>query len=311
MFRKYALPVVALLGVAVGIFAAVRDTYTVPPAQPVAVPPEAPYQTFVAGAGIVQASSENISIGTQIAGVVSILYVDVGSVVKAGDPLFTIDDRAQRAQVAIQTAAVQVAEADLGDAKYEFGIAENLTQRNVMTIEDRDLRRYTVQKAEATVAQARANLLAAQTDLERLTVRAPVDGQVMQLNVHLGEFAQTGALQTPLILFGNIDPVYVRVDVDENEAWRVRSNARVIGYLRGNREVSTALQFVRFEPYVLPKTSLTGDSTERVDTRVLQVIYGFHRGQLPIYVGQQMDIYIEAPAHPVFNETDTRRPWKE
>ena len=54
---------------------------------------------------------------------------------------------------------------------------------------------------------------------------------------------------------------------------------------------------MRFEPYVVPKLSLTGDSAERVDTRVLQVIYSFDRGELPIYVGQQMDIYIEAPGH--------------
>jgi hypothetical protein len=40
--------------------------------------------------------------------------------------------------------------------------------------------------------------------------------------------------------------------------------------------------------------SLTGDTTERVDTRVLQVVYSFDRGNLPIYVGQQMDIYIDA-----------------
>jgi len=40
---------------------------------------------------------------------------------------------------------------------------------------------------------------------------------------------------------------------------------------------------VRFEPYVVPKRSLTGDSTERVDTRVLQAIYSFDRGDLTIY----------------------------
>jgi hypothetical protein len=55
------------------------------------------------------------------------------------------------------------------------------------------------------------------------------------------------------------------------------------------------LKFVRVEPYVIPKKSLTGDSTERVDTRVLQVLYSFNRGALPVYVGQQMDVFIEAP----------------
>jgi hypothetical protein len=85
------------------------------------------------------------------------------------------------------------------------------------------------------------------------------------------------------------------VDVDENDAWRVRAGARAMGFLRGHKEVSTELAFVRFEPYVVPKKSLTGESTERVDTRVLQVLFSFERGQLPVYVGQQMDIYIEAP----------------
>ena len=59
-------------------------------------------------------------------------------------------------------------------------------------------------------------------------------------------------------------------------------------------KISTKLQFVCFEPYVIPKVSLTGAPTERVDTRVLQVIYSFERGDLPIYVGQQMDVYIDA-----------------
>ncbi len=45
----------------------------------------------------------------------------------------------------------------------------------------------------------------------------------------------------------------------------------------------------------MPKKSLTGDSTERVDTRVLQVIYRIRDENTPVYVGQQMDIYIEAP----------------
>jgi hypothetical protein len=53
------------------------------------------------------------------------------------------------------------------------------------------------------------------------------------------------------------------------------------------------LTFCRVEPYVIPKKSLTGDSTERVDTRVLQVLYTFDPGEKPIYLGQQMDVFIE------------------
>jgi hypothetical protein len=103
-------------------------------------------------------------------------------------------------------------------------------------------------------------------------------------------------LATPLLLLGNVDKLCVRVDVDENDAWRVGSGAAATGNLRGNKDIKARLEFVRFEPFVVPKKSLTGDSSERVDTRVLQVIYGFERGRLPIYVGQQMDVFIDAPA---------------
>jgi hypothetical protein len=50
----------------------------------------------------------------------------------------------------------------------------------------------------------------------------------------------------------------------------------------------------------VPKVSLTGSSTERVDTRVLQVIYSLTRpSDPPLYVGQQVDVFIEAPdRHP-------------
>ncbi|HMZ82037.1 MAG TPA: secretion protein HlyD, partial [Acidobacteriota bacterium] len=53
------------------------------------------------------------------------------------------------------------------------------------------------------------------------------------------------------------------------------------------------LEFVRFEPFVIPKKSLSGDSTERVDTRVLQVVYRVVDQSAPIFVGQQMDVFID------------------
>src|SRR5262245_11524215 len=93
---------------------------------------------------------------------------------------------------------------------------------------------------------------------------------------------------------GTLVPLHLRVDVDEQDAWRVQPQAKAVGSVRGNSSLRTTLEFVRFEPYVMPKRSLTGDSTERVDTRVLQV-NRFHPDQLPIHVGQQMDVFIEAP----------------
>lgn len=294
MFRKYILPVIALVGILIALIVASRANKTLPPAKPVSQAPQSPYQTFIAGAGITEANTENIAIGTQIAGIVSKIYVQVGSQVKAGDPLFTIDDRAQRALIATDSAAVTATCAQMEQAKYELKLGDQLIAKKVISQEDLQTRQHTADTAEAQYLQAQANLGAAKTDLERLTVRAPVDGQVMQLKTHLGEFAPTGVLAQPLILFGSTEPMNVRVDVDESDAWRVRPGADAAGFLQGNNQISAKLHFVRFEPYVIPKVSLTGGPTERVDTRVLQVVYSFERGALPIYVGQQMDVYVDA-----------------
>ena len=104
---------------------------------------------------------------------------------------------------------------------------------------------------------------------------------------------------TPLVMMGNLDLLYVRVNIDENDAWRFKPQTPAAASMRGNRDLKTTLSFVRVEPYVTPKQSLTGASTERVDTRVLQVLYSFRRSALPAYVGQQMDVFIETPEVPV------------
>ena len=298
MFRKYIIPLVALAGVAFAIFTVVWGNQPAPTAPPVSDAAQSPFLTSVAGSGLVEASTENISPGTHVAGIVAKVFVQIGSDVKAGDPLFTIDDRATRADIDTRRAAVQVAEAQVGGAKYDFTLGETLLSGSNISVKECEQRRFALQKSEGQLAQAKAELKSSETNLELLTVHAPADGQVLQLKVHPGEFAAVGpasAGQPPLILLGSVTPLSVRVDVDENDAWRVRAGAPAIGYLRGNKDIKTPLKFVRFEPYVVPKKSLTADSTERVDTRVLQVVFSFHRDDLRIFVGQQMDVFIDTP----------------
>jgi HlyD family secretion protein len=297
MFRKHITPIIARAGVAFAFLTVVWGDTPPPAAPPVSEAAQSPYRAFVAGSGLIEASTENISLGTPIAGIVAKLFVQIGSDVKAGDSLFILDDRATRADIATRRAAAQIAEAQLAEAKYDLALIEPLAAKGVATSDDLMKMRFAAQKAETQLVQTQANLKAGETELDRLTVRAPVDGQILQLKVHPGEFAPdtaTAAGQPPLILLGGVTPLNVRVEVDENDAWRVRSGAPATGYLRGNKNIKTPLTFVRLEPYVVPKKSLTGDTTERVDTRVLQVIFSFARGDLPVFVGQQMDVFIDA-----------------
>ncbi len=148
--------------------------------------------------------------------------------------------------------------------------------------------------AEAECGTARSRVEAARTAIALRTVRSPIDGSVMRVDVRPGEFVQAGG-GSPMVL-GRTDSLLVRVDVDETEAWRVREGAKAMASLRGNSAERCELTFVRIEPYVVPKRSLTGLSTERVDTRVLQVIYRFEAGALRAFPGQQVDVFIEAAA---------------
>jgi hypothetical protein len=100
----------------------------------------------------------------------------------------------------------------------------------------------------------------------------------------------------PLIVQGETGTLNVRADIDEQDLDRFDPKAKAYAYLRGRSEPVFAVTPYRIEPYVIPKRNLTGETSERVDTRVLQVIYALpttvKRGEL--YVGQQMDVFIEA-----------------
>jgi hypothetical protein len=77
---------------------------------------------------------------------------------------------------------------------------------------------------------------------------------------------------------------------------RFRPGAPTVANPRGNSRITDPVQFGRVEPFVIPKKSLTGDNTERVDTRVLQVIYAVNVTERPLYVGPSVDVFNEAVA---------------
>ena len=100
------------------------------------------------------------------------------------------------------------------------------------------------------------------------------------------------------MIIGDVRNMHVRVDIDENDIPRAypyfKPGVPAYASPRGDPSKRFPMRFVRIEPYVIPKKSLTGDNTERVDTRVLQVIYSFKQPvDQNIYVGQQMDVYLD------------------
>src|SRR5579862_7382385 len=348
MTRILLLPLIALAGGAFAIFQVAAGSQPAPVSKPVSDPSRPPFETYIAGSGILEAMNRNVAIGAPLSRLVLGVDVKVGDEVPAGAPLFRLDDRDTKAELAVRNSAaasaraklerlkaaprveeippaearVVAAEAVLGDLRNQVTLWESVADKRAVTVEDLQRRKFAVQAQEARLAESKADLLllkagswkadigvaeadlaaaqaqAAQTETElsRLTVRAPVQGVVLQVNVRAGEFAPAGVLNPPLILFGALERFHLRVDIDENDAWRFRKGAAAVAFVRGNRELRTELKLEYVEPYVVPKRSLTGDSTERVDTRVMQAVYSFGRETLPVYLGQQMDVFIEVKA---------------
>jgi multidrug resistance efflux pump len=216
-------------------------------------------------------------------------------------------------------ARVNEAEAQLSDAKVQLDLMEGVRDKRAIRTEDLERRKRAVQAADAKldeakaalrllragtwtkdldvaraeVAQAQSQVERVRADLERLTITSPIDGEILQCNIRGGEYAAAGPLSQPLILMGAVDQLHVRAEVDERDAPRVQTGANVIASVRGDTSRQFKLRFVRFEPFVVPKRNLNGDGGERVDTRVLQVIYALDRS-VSVRPGQQLDIFIEA-----------------
>ncbi|MBS0645684.1 MAG: efflux RND transporter periplasmic adaptor subunit [Verrucomicrobia bacterium] len=309
-------------------------------------PPVPPYQHFIATLGTVEASSEDVWIGTSDSDIVETVYVQEGDYVKEGSPLFTLRTRVLHAQLEEAETAYMVAVANYekqldlprqesippsvalvhqAEARYldyasQFQIVENLKNPGSVSQDEFNQRKYAsclakyqleeaqanlclllsgawvrdleIFRAEKKQAQASVNILRAQ--IASSTVYAPFAGVVLVNNIHKGEYAQAGCLDKPLMIFGAIKELHVRVSIVEEEIWRMIEGAPGTAYLRGNRLLSTPLSYVRMQPYMTPKKTLSGDVNEMVDTRVLYLIYKIEDRDLPLYPGQLLDVYLEA-----------------
>jgi multidrug efflux pump subunit AcrA (membrane-fusion protein) len=300
-----------VLGVVAALWASFSIARTHPRREvtkPPVPPPVSDFPDTVAAVGLVEASTENISVGSPLGAVVENVFVTAGQPVKRGDPLFTLDVRHLRAELVVKERSITVARARadvalarLQDLTRQLAFAEQVKDKRAISAEELTRRASAVATAEAELREAQAQVAAAEAqakavavEIGRSSVRAPIDAEVLQVKIRPGEFAPAASTATPLLLLGRSRPLHVRVDVDEHEGWRVRPGAPGVAHLRGNAGAKAPLRFVRFEPFVIPKRSLTGDSSERVDTRVLQVIYKVERADVPLFVGQQVDVFIDA-----------------
>ena len=300
----------------IGAFACFRlvinSRKTIPASVPLNEPTRAPFKKSIGGRGIIESVNENVRIAPAVAGLVAKVNVKVGDDVKAGDVLVEQDTRDAAALVASQDAEFaalqkQLAEAEvsLADKRDQWERMAKLIATKVASEDEKQRKLFAAQTAEAQFASMKARIASAEAQLRRtkvqldlLTIRAPRDGRILQVNTRAGEFASpmtmAGGGTDPILVLGQTEELQLRADIDEDNASRVRPGMAAKAYIKGRRDVEMPLRFVRVEPFIVPKKSLTGESSEHVDTRVLQIVYRFDRPKgVGVYVGQQMDVFLE------------------
>lgn len=311
----------------------------------------------VSAIGLVEAESQQVTIGAPVSGVAVHVNAVPGMRVLADDALLSLDTRAVaaevatrqadlraagsrlaqvrnataslRAQVEAMEAGVDEAQAALAQAQDLVRMAEGVKLGETISVMEKtrrssdaaiakarlagaqarrlqaraELSQYVgsdgadgsaVQVATAAVEQARAALLQAETALSLHTVRAPFDATVLQVNIHPGEFVQAGPLSVPLLVLGRLESLRLRVEVEEADLPRLDPKARAWASPRGASDQRFNLRPLRVEPLVIAKTELVGGATERIDTRVLRLLYEIDAAGRTLYPGQQMDVFIAA-----------------
>ena len=313
---RHVLPVLAVIGLLIAVYLIVTGqpdrTLDDPAEKPAHAEGALAKAPRVAGSGVVEPSSELVSIGTSLPGLVTDVLVGPGDYVTKGQPLFTVDDRAQRARLDESRAAIAQAEAAIAEASSASDTANRQLALYRQVEDAAAVSRAEVIRAEGDAAAARSRLgiaraqlkaaqaaaSSAQTDLGRLTVRAPIAGEILAVNIRPGEFVQSsgsqGGISQAYIEMGETRPLHVRVDIDEDEAVRLEMGAPANVNPRGAADQKVQAKFVRVEPLVVPKRSLTNSASERVDVRVVQVLYELPPTDGLFRVGQQIDAFIPA-----------------
>ena len=304
----WLLILTAVAGAAASVRLVLTSRKTIPAAVPLSEPPRAPFPKSIGGRGLVESVNENVRIAAAVPALVAKVNVKVGDTVKAGDVLAEQDARDAAALVASQEAELaalqtQLDEAgvSLADKRDQWARTEKLIATGVVSEDEKQRKFFAAQTSEAQFASVKARIVGAEAQLRRakvqldlLTIRAPREGRILQVNTRAGEYAAPTSVE-PILILGQTDELQLRADIDEDNASRVRTGMAAKAYIKGRRDVEIPLRFVRIEPYIVPKKSLTGESSERVDTRVLQIIYRFDRPAIAgIYVGQQMDVFLDA-----------------
>lgn len=305
-----------LIGLAsIGIFAGLVSVWIynekVQSQPPIAVSYN-PYETGVYATGIIESNQpdgSNVNIFPEVSGKVSRILAKDGDVLKKGTPILIIESNVQSRIVEKDQAEVALSSASLLNAEEQYAKIKRSYQINPKSISKNTLDNAlnSVKIAIQNVNVAKAQLQSDQAVLDKYIIRAPIDGNIFRIVAAVGGYVSpqgsydpyTQTLQ-PIIQMGVVTPyLQVRCFLDEILVPRLPTSSKLEAtlFIRGENNKSIPLEFVNIQPYTVPKIQLSDQRQERVDVRVLPIIFKLKKpADTNIYPGQLVDIYLKGKA---------------
>ncbi len=170
----------------------------------------------------------SVDVGTQVSGIVSKLYVDYNSVVKAGQVIAELDRTNLLSTLASAQANLKSAQSDLDYQKVNYERYKALYDQGLISANDFDQARLSYVRAQQTVAQQQESVKRAQTDLGYATITSPIDGVVLSKEVEEGQTVAS-SFNTPTLfkIAKDLTDMRVIADVDEADIGEVKEGQRV------------------------------------------------------------------------------------
>jgi HlyD family secretion protein len=205
-----------------------------------------------------------------------------------------LDARAAFDRTAQEGRAGRGSEADLDSARSALSRAEDdlKQQRADLHKLEADPTTPLPTQAEGQVNVARAELSAAQAALEKLSIRAPISGTVLQVNGKPGEMASPSAPQ-PLVLLGDVSALRVRAELDERDLGEIKigQSVSIRPEAFRDRELPGTVSFIA--PIVEPPRTGTRGQRDEADINVVEVLIEL-ADPSPLAVGMKVDTYFRS-----------------
>ena len=184
---------------------------------------------------------QDVGVYPQISGLITAVLVKEGAAVKKGQTLFIIDQVPYKAALRTAKANVEVAEASVATAKMTVDSKEELFKENVVSQFDLQAARNSLRSANATLAQARAELLNARNNLSYTVIKSPVDGIAGMSSYRVGDLVSS-SMSSPMISVSDNSEMYAYFSMTEKQILALsRQNGSLTDALKAMPEVKLLL----------------------------------------------------------------------